>query len=131
MDRKEFLLKGTAVCGLASTITFLNSCSKTTPINFTIDLANPVNAPLLTVGGYVIQNNAYVRKTATGYVALSLICTHQGCIVLYRTGSTPIFACPCHSGTYDTNGNVTGGPPPSALIKLNVTESANVLTVTS
>jgi cytochrome b6-f complex iron-sulfur subunit len=134
MDRKDFLLKGCALCSVASVITYLDSCSSGnsyyTKFNFTIDLSNSANAALGTVGGYVIQNNAIVIKTSTGYKALSLICTHQGCTVRYVT-SQQEFQCPCHGGLYDSNGNVLAGPPPQALQKLNVTQNGNVLTVAS
>jgi Rieske Fe-S protein len=130
MDRKEFLLKTTAVCGFASAVALLDSCSKINSVNFTIDLSNPANAALLTNGGHVIQNGVFVRKTANGYVALSLTCTHNGCTVVYTGGLNGAFDCPCHRGTYDINGNVTGGPPPAPLSKLMVTENANVLTIT-
>jgi cytochrome b6-f complex iron-sulfur subunit len=128
MERKDFLLSACALCGVTSVLIFLDSCSKTNlnPVNFTIDLSLPANAALNTVGGYLIQNNVIVRNTSSGFTALSLICTHQGCTVNY-SGST--FYCPCHGGTYDTNGHVTGGPPPSALQQYTVTKNGTVLTI--
>ena len=127
MDRKDFLLSTCALCGVTSALTFLDSCSKIdTAISFTLDLTLPANAALNHVGGYVISNNAVVRNTSSGYNALSLVCTHAGCTVNYSGSS---FYCPCHGGSYDNNGNVTGGPPPSALKQLTVTQSGNIRTV--
>lgn len=50
---------------------------------------------------------------------LSSVCTHQGCQVGWD-GSE--FACPCHGGTYDRSGQVTGGPPPQPLASYTVKE---------
>ena len=129
MDRRDFLVKTCAMCGVASALTFIDSCSKAAPVNFTIDLSSSANAALLNVGGYVIQNSVFVQKTASGYVALSQSCTHQGCAVSYSGGATGTFNCPCHGGRFDVHGNVLSGPPPSALSKYTVTQNANVLTV--
>ncbi|MEM7232190.1 MAG: ubiquinol-cytochrome c reductase iron-sulfur subunit [Planctomycetota bacterium] len=41
------------------------------------------------------------------YVALSAVCTHQGCDVASK-GST--FRCPCHGSRFDERGQVLGGP---------------------
>ena len=46
--------------------------------------------------------------------ALSLICTHLGCIVNWHPEENRLI-CPCHAGIYDVNGAVLGGPPPRPL----------------
>jgi cytochrome b6-f complex iron-sulfur subunit len=133
MDRKDFLLKGCALCSVATVVAYLDSCSKNGgdhSFNFTVDLSSPANASLATVGGFVEQDSAIVIKTSTGYKALSLICTHAGCIVNY-VSSVPDFQCPCHGSVYDSNGNVVAGPAPSPLQKLNVTQNGTVLTIHS
>ena len=127
MDRKDFLKTTCAVCGVTSTLVFLDSCSKQGFTSFTVDLALPANAALAHTGGSIINGNTIVIKTSTGYEALSLICTHAGCTVGF-TGT--IFVCPCHGGTYNINGAVTGGPPPSNLTQYTVTKSGNILTIT-
>jgi Rieske Fe-S protein len=129
MDRKDFLLSACALCGFGVAATMLDSCTKTAPVDFTINLNDPANAALGSVGGYAIANGgtAIVRRTASGYSANSLICTHEGCTVSYQGASG--FVCPCHGGTFDTNGRVTGGPPPSALAVYTVTQSGSILTI--
>ncbi len=52
--------------------------------------------------------------------ALIGICTHLGCIPLWRKEgdedlNQPHFHCPCHGGTYTPYGDVIGGPPPKPL----------------
>ncbi len=130
MDRKDFLATACALCGAGTAMYFMQGCTKTavTHVNFTLDLTSSSNAALANTGGYVIANggNTFVQKTATGYLALSLICTHQGCTVA-PNGSG--FRCPCHGGTYSATGAVTGGPPPSALPQYTVSQSGNILTI--
>ena len=46
--------------------------------------------------------------------ALSLICTHLGCIVSWHPEVKRLI-CPCHGGTYDLTGAVLAGPPPRPL----------------
>lgn len=60
----------------------------------------------------------YVRRTEDGEVlALSAVCTHLGCNVRWREDESR-FACPCHAGFFDMDGNVTSGPPPRPLWRL-------------
>lgn len=52
---------------------------------------------------------AFISSTADGVVALSPICTHQGCTIRYQRG-TGDFACPCHAAGFAANGSVTRRP---------------------
>jgi len=126
MDRKDFLKTTCAACGVTSTLVFLDACSKQTFTTFTVDLTLPANAALAHTGGSIINGSTIVIKTSSGYEALSLICTHQGCTVNYNGNG---FICPCHGGTYNNSGVVTGGPPPSNLTQYTVSKSGNVLTI--
>ncbi len=47
-----------------------------------------------------------------GVYAISLVCTHLGCIVRPEADG---FHCPCHGSLYDLDGEVTRGPAPRAL----------------
>ena len=63
----------------------------------------------------VIQGNPVeVLRTASGASARMLRCTHMGCVVHWRE-QEQVYACPCHDGRYDENGNVIAGPPPFPL----------------
>lgn len=57
------------------------------------------------------------------FAAFSLVCTHLGCIVKWEPQKND-FHCPCHAGKFDTNGQVTAGPPPSPLTKYKVVVEA-------
>jgi cytochrome b6-f complex iron-sulfur subunit len=59
---------------------------------------------------------ALVRDEA-GVYAVSLVCTHLGCIVQPRAES---FDCPCHGSRFAQDGTVLRGPAPVALPWLEV-----------
>ena len=62
-----------------------------------------------------------------GYVALSKVCTHLGCIVEYSPEKNSL-VCPCHAGIYDLEGNVRSGPPPKSLTRIPVkVEGENIV----
>lgn len=54
------------------------------------------------------------RKEDKGFLAVSLICSHLGCSVVWDDEFNK-FQCPCHSSTFDEVGNVLNSPASSAL----------------
>jgi len=50
---------------------------------------------------------------AGGFMALSSVCPHLGCQVVWE-GANNRYFCPCHNGTFDVTGKGTGGPPGEA-----------------
>jgi cytochrome b6-f complex iron-sulfur subunit len=57
-------------------------------------------------------------RDAEGVHAVSLICTHLGCIV---KNSGEHFECPCHGSQFTAGGEVIKGPAPRALAWYKVT----------
>jgi cytochrome b6-f complex iron-sulfur subunit len=55
----------------------------------------------------------WVIHAPFGFVALSAVCTHLGCIVEYDPQKE--IWCPCHAAFFDLRGNVKSGPAPSPL----------------
>ena len=53
-----------------------------------------------------------VFRDDEGVYAISLICTHLGCIVKSVADG---FECPCHGSRFELNGSVKKGPAPRAL----------------
>ena len=54
-----------------------------------------------------------------GIYAVSLICTHLGCIVAKTDKG---YACPCHGSKFNNRGDVVGGPAPKGLNWLEVSQ---------
>ncbi len=54
------------------------------------------------------------RRDDGGFLAISLKCSHLGCAVRWDTDENK-FICPCHSSSFDINGNVISSPAPRAL----------------
>jgi nitrite reductase/ring-hydroxylating ferredoxin subunit len=58
-----------------------------------------------------------VFRDREGIYAVSLVCTHLGCIVKPTPSG---FECPCHGSRFAPDGSVTKGPAPKALPWLGV-----------
>lgn len=71
---------------------------------------------------------AYLLQPSKGkFMAFSAVCTHEGCIVGFNSGSKS-FQCPCHGASYNgLTGEVTGGPAPLPLTKISVVESGGII----
>ena len=130
MDRREFLktLVGTGLAvGVGSSLSsVLSGCSSSTSIP-------EETAQTPGESGIVVchQNDlkpgeskpfkmkdapALLIAQADGsYRAMSLVCTHMGCEVLYNNKDNSTLICPCHGGKFDLSGKVLEGPPPSPL----------------
>lgn len=143
MNRREvvqkFLLGGTVLV-LAPSV--LESCSKTAMTNpgtgpagtstgttIDLDLSLAQYSALNSTGSSKIVQNILIINTGTKIVALSSICTHQGCTVGYNAGAAEI-DCPCHGSVFSTNGSVLVGPASSPLRSYPVSVTGNVLTIT-
>jgi cytochrome b6-f complex iron-sulfur subunit len=55
-----------------------------------------------------------IRYDDGGFMALSLICSHLGCSVLWNEEKKQ-FICPCHSSAFDNHGSVINSPAPRPL----------------
>src|SRR5258707_739096 len=131
MSRKDFIrLAGAGALAWVALTQFGCSKSDTNPKkDFTLDLTDSQNIALLTAGGFVYVQEVIVFKATDGnFYALSQVCTHQGCTVLYDESQNDI-ACPCHGSTFDVHGNVLGGPAPSPLLEYATSLNGSMLHV--
>jgi nitrite reductase/ring-hydroxylating ferredoxin subunit len=87
-------------------------------------LANVGGIATLTMQGVPV---AIVRTATATYVALSLVCPHQGTTVRV-IGSE--FRCPNHGATFSSTGAWTGGQPTSNLSRISTTFDATAGTLT-
>lgn len=58
-----------------------------------------------------------INRPGKGFIALSRVCTHLGCLVDYNKTQNRII-CPCHGAIFGLDGNVISGPPPKPLQRL-------------
>jgi len=135
MERKDFIKKF-AIGGsvLFAAPAFLESCAigddEIINSEITVDLSSSEFAALGTVGGYSYKDNLIIIRTGSSqYVALSNVCTHQGCTVEYDSSSN-LLPCPCHGSIFDISGGVINGPAQQALRKYNTKIDGNTLVIT-
>ncbi len=128
MDRREFLERTVMAMGLAS----LAACGASLPTGassftpFSVSLAQ--YPALASVGGVAVVDYAtsgvpvaIVRTADQAFLALSLVCPHQGVTVQVVSGG---FYCPGHGATFSSNGTNTGGPTRANLRSYAVTYDA-------
>lgn len=65
------------------------------------------------------ETGIYVVRDPQGFFALSAICTHLGCLTVFKP-ELGIIACPCHGSKFDRNGTKIAGPAPKPLPWLKV-----------
>ncbi len=57
-----------------------------------------------------------IVRERDGMHAISLVCTHLGCLIKPVENDPDIgYMCPCHGSTFAHNGEVQGGPAPKDL----------------
>lgn len=142
MNRREYLRKfvlGGTVLILAPSV--IESCTKSNQNPFenpnqppsgktiSIDLGSADNAVLKNAGGSKLVQGILVINTGSGYVALSSICTHQGCTVGYNSTANKV-QCPCHGSEFSTTGSVITGPANAPLESYPVALKGTTLEIT-
>lgn len=132
MDRRQFVKVGTsslAIAGLGACVFGFRYLSPNV-------LYEP--SPVISVGkpehyraGSVTldaKNGIFVVRTTEGFYALSAVCTHLGCLTVYKADTGEI-ACPCHGSTFRKDGTAIAGPAPQALpwLKMWMGEDGNLI----
>ena len=85
---------------------------KPTPATFVEDPQNAATSPGLAFVHHTGSKNTDWHAADAMFVVFSNRCMHLGCPI----AATPVgFACPCHGGQYDKNGDRTAGPPIRSL----------------
>jgi cytochrome b6-f complex iron-sulfur subunit len=138
IDRHDFLkslgLRGAALLAVYCAGQSLTACSSKatdpTPLpsgGVTVDLTAPANAALLNVGSYIVTNDVVVANTSKGYVAVTVVCTHDSFKKVQLRNDQ--FYCTQHGALYDLTGKGLNALGSGGLKAYTVTKSGNVLTI--
>jgi len=114
----RFLLWLSGALGLSGVIRFL-SFQPAPPPPRRFDVGPEIQYPLGT-RTVLPDIPALLIRDRDGFTAISMVCTHLGCTVEYKSKT---FVCQCHGSRYDDAGNVTKGPAIAALARLVVEQS--------
>lgn len=78
----------------------------------------------------VVLGAAWLRRANDGTItALSSVCPHKGCTIGYAVAERR-YECPCHSATFDVDGQRLSGPAERGLDPLPVTVDGGRVRVT-
>ena len=69
-----------------------------------------------------------INRMGSGFIALSRVCTHLGCLVGYDKFNSKL-VCPCHSGEFDLEGRVLSGPATKSLQRYSLKITADQITI--
>lgn len=138
LSRHQFLrqlgLQGAALVAVYCAGHSLTGCSSSegvTPAplssSITVDLTSSANAALKSVGGYIVTSNVVVANTTQGYVAVTVVCSHEGEKKVRLQNNE--FYCTEHGARYDLNGKGLNANGSRGLTVYKVTQSGNTLTI--
>jgi Rieske Fe-S protein len=129
--RKDFIRLGAAAAVSVAGFSVSVACSDTASDGQTIARVSevPLGSAIEFRDDYSGERALLVHLEGGQFVAYSVVCTHQGCPVLYRDGK---LVCPCHGSVFDParSGAAVRGPAREPLQEVEVdTEDGKVVRV--
>jgi Rieske Fe-S protein len=133
LKRRDFLKLGTqgllalsGMLGLGGLLRYLSFQTEPEPprqISLGAAADYPAGTRRMVAGG-----QALLIHDEAGLRAISLVCTHLGCLVQAQGDG---FACPCHGSLYAADGALVRGPATQALhaLRLEQTENGELLLI--
>lgn len=73
---------------------------------------------------YLQDQLVYIVRTASGFFAVSSVCTHLGCVTQWKPEANMI-ACPCHGSKFSPEGSKLAGPAPRPLPHYSISITAD------
>ena len=75
-----------------------------------------------------VNSGIYLVRADEGYFALSMVCTHLGCLTAWNQ-DLGIIACPCHGSKFTRTGVKIEGPAPKPLpwLKIWVSDDGDLM----
>ena len=135
MERRQLLKTSLAFLGTTTLVSFVYPGSKflvrpkssfpDTPITINKD-----EIPVGTAKELVFNETPLVviNRRGSGFIALSRVCTHLGCLVGYDKFNNKL-VCPCHAGEFDLEGRVLSGPATKSLQRYSLKITADQITI--
>lgn len=108
-----------------------NSGSGITISGNTVSIDLNIQTSLRTSGNWILISNArtLVANINNTYVALTSVCTHEGCTDNWSFANSR-FTCTCHGSVFDPSGAVLNGPARSPLTAFSAQVNGNTLVIT-
>ncbi|MFN8257055.1 MAG: Rieske (2Fe-2S) protein [Bacteroidales bacterium] len=123
-DRRNFFKKAWKILGLIAaaefsflTINMFKNGKESSDKNLNASLkviGNVEDFPVNSVTTDRVNKLYLIRENDGAFLALSLICSHLGCTVVWNEIDKK-FVCPCHSSMFDKHGDVLNSPAPRPL----------------
>lgn len=121
MERRKLLKSSLAFLGTTTLISFVYPASKflippksnaqDAQVTLDKDSIPPGTAKEVTYNEIPL---IVINRRGSGFIALSRVCTHLGCLVGFDSFNNKL-VCPCHAGEFDLDGNVLSGPATKSL----------------
>ncbi len=132
-DRRAFFTKiGLGSLGIAAVSTVVFSYEYLSP-NVLYEPSAIVNVGKVesfAVNSVTMDVNSaiYLVRADEGYFALSMVCTHLGCLTAWNQ-DLGIIACPCHGSKFKRTGEKIEGPAPKPLpwLKIWVSDDGDLM----
>ena len=135
MERRQLLKTSLAFLGTTTLISFVYPASKflVRPKSSVPDAPLTINKdeiPTGTAKEFVFNETPLVviNRRGSGFIALSRVCTHLGCLVGYDKFNDKL-VCPCHAGEFDLEGRVLSGPATKSLQRYPLKISSKQVTI--
>lgn len=133
LNRRQFFVKlgagSLAVAGLGGCVFGLQYLApsvlyEASPI---INVGKPEHYPVDSVT-LDPRYGIFVVRLQEGFYALSAVCTHLGCLSVWKP-ETGTIACPCHGSSFQRDGRVIAGPAPRPLpwLKMWTTDDGSLM----
>lgn len=133
IDRRQFFIKmgatslavaGGALCAFGIRYLSPNVLYEPSPV---VAAGKPEHYP----GNSVTLDpvlGVFIVRSADGFYALNAVCTHLGCLTVWKP-DTGVIACPCHGSTFQRDGAVIAGPAPRPLpwLKMWMGDDGNLM----
>ena len=135
MERRKLLKSSLAFLGTTTLISFVYPASKflippksnaqDAQVTLDKDTIPPGTAKEVTYNEIPL---IVINRRGSGFIALSRVCTHLGCLVGFDSFNNKL-VCPCHAGEFDLDGNVLSGPATKSLQRYPMKIGSNQITI--